>query len=214
MVNGLIEGAAIALALSADTFIAGFSYGAGGVKIPRVSMWVINLVCSGVLGTALLAGAFAGRLFSGGAASSWVSFALLMLMGLIKLLDGITKSIIRRHGRIQGLFRFSMFNFRLVLTLYADPEKADADGSKTLSPGEAAALAFSLSLDAVAAGFGSAVESGNIAAVFVMAALMNAAAIPSGVWMGKRLSDRLPFNISWISGAILMTMASARLIWG
>lgn len=213
MVKGLIEGAALALALSADTFIAGFSYGAGGVKIPRASMWVINLVCSGVLGAALLAGAFAGRLFSGGAAS-WVSFALLMLMGLIKLLDGITKSVIRKHGRIQGLFRFSVFNFRFVLTLYADPEKADADGSKTLSPGEAAALAFSLSLDAVAAGFGSAVESGNIAAVFVMAALMNAAAMLSGVKMGKGLSDRLPFNISWISGAILMAMASARLIWG
>lgn len=212
MVKMLIEGAALAFALSVDTFIAGFSYGAGGVKIQRTSMWVINLVCSGVLGAALLTGAFAGRLFSRDTAV-WVSFVLLLLMGLAKLLDGITKSVIRRYGRIQGLFRLSVFNFRFVLTLYADPEKADADGSKILSTGEAAALAFSLSLDAVAAGFGAAVKSGNIAAVFVMAAMMNAAAMPTGVWLGKRLSDRLPFNISWISGVILMTLASARLIW-
>lgn len=211
MTGKLIEGAAMAAALSADTFAAGFSYGAGGVKVPGASLWVINLICGAMLGLALVSGAFLGK-FLPEKIGEWGCFILLFVLGLVKLLDGITKTMIRKHGDIRGRLRFSLFNFRFVLTLYADPDMADIDGSKTLSPLEAASLAFALSLDALAAGFGTAMENGDILPVFVMAAVMNCLALPVGVMLGGRISKKLTMNVSWLSGAILMAMAVVRLI--
>ena len=81
-----------------------------------------------------------------------ICFVLLFILGLVKLLDSLTKSIIRKHNNLEKQIHFSLLNFRFVLSLYADPEKADRDHSKTISPGEAASLAIALSLDGMAVG--------------------------------------------------------------
>jgi hypothetical protein len=42
--------------------------------------------------------------------------------------------------------------------------------------------------------------------------LTNMAAIIMGRKMGHKLADKLPFNISWVSGVVLIGLAFSRII--
>lgn len=145
----ILEAIALSSSLSLDAFTAGFAYGSNKIKIRFLAVQVINIICSLTLGIALVLGDVVKDYIS-----SWVTailcFSILFLIGLIKLLDSITKSVIRKYNDINKELKFSFFNFKFILKLYADPELADVDCSKTLSTKEAIALATSLSLDGLA----------------------------------------------------------------
>ena len=207
----MVAAAAIALSCSVDAFSASFAYGGGKIKIPMLSNHIINLTCSLVLGASLLAGTLV-RPFLPEMLTVWISFGILFILGSIKLLDSITKSIIRKYSGINRQIKFSMFNFKFILSLYANPEKADVDASRSISPGEAAALAVSLSLDGIGVGFGAALGSVSVWMVIAASLLFNMIAISSGCFLGERVSRRVPFNASWIGGAILIAMAFVGLL--
>jgi putative sporulation protein YtaF len=207
----IAEAAVIASSLSLDSFAAGFAYGAGGTRVPRVSVLVINLICGAITGISLLLGAVLKPYLP-----HWltltVSFSVLFIIGLTKLLDSVTKSIINKYSGVKKKICLSLFNFKLVLSIYADPEKADADESKTLSPAEAGVLALSLSLDGMAVGFGAALSSVNALYVFLWSLGTNALFFISGRSAGQKIARKIPFNISWISGAALIILAIVRLL--
>lgn len=200
-----------ALALSADAFFAGLSYGSSNIRIPAVSVWIISGVGGVILGIFLGLGSVLKPFFSA-RLSSVVSFLILFLLGVSRLLDGAAKSLIRKHQKLCSHWNFSFFHLRFVLTLYADPEEADVDQSKSLSPKEALALAVSLSLDSVAAGIGAAIGNIEIPAVIFWSVVFNAAAVLSGCSLGARLSSRFPDWFSGISGIILILLAVFRTI--
>lgn len=206
----ILEAAALASALSVDAFVASFAYGSDKIKIPLLSAQIINLICSFVVLIAMIAGTFVKRFIP-----DWLTvgicFAILLILGLVKLLDSVTKSIIRKYSSLSKQLHFSMFNFRFVLSLYADPEKADQDHSKIISPKEAASLAIALSLDGIAVGFGAALVNLNVWAVFLCSLITNTAAVMLGSLLGNKVAQKLPFNISWLSGAILIILAFLKL---
>ena len=129
----------------------------------------------------------------------------------MKLFDSITKSIIRKHTNLSKEINLSIFNFKLLMRLYADPEAADADISKSISPREAAILAVSLSLDGIAVGFGAALISINVWAVILFSLVTNFIALTLGVWLGNKAAHKLRFNISWLAGLILIGLAIGKL---
>ncbi len=63
---------------------------------------------------------------------------------------------------------FRALHFQFFLSVYADPCKADADASKSLSVPESVCLALAMSLDGVAAGFGAALGNLNPVAVLFL----------------------------------------------
>ena len=203
--------AAIALSCSVDAFSASFAYGSSKIKIPMLSSLIINFTCSFILGASLLAGVFIRQFLPEGL-TVWISFAILFALGAIKLLDGITKAIIRKYSGVNRKFRFSMFNLKFILSLYADPEEADVDTSRSISPGEAAALAAALSLDGIGVGFGAALGSVNVWMVIAASLLFNMIAISSGCFLGERVARKTPFNPAWIGGAVLIIMAFVQLL--
>lgn len=169
------------------------------------------MICGAITGLSLLAGSILRHYIP-----SWltvaISFSILFLLGLVKLLDSITKSIIRKHTDLNREIRFSFLNFKFILNLYANPEAADRDGSKTLSPAEAASLAAALSLDGITVGFGAAMGNVNGLAVFLCSLVTNMVAILLGSYTGNRVARNTPFNLSWLSGVILLALAFAKLI--
>lgn len=206
----LLEAAALASALSIDAFLASFAYGGKRIKIPFRSANIINLICGGITGLSLMAGSFLKQYIP-----DWltvvIGFSILFMLGIVKLLDGITKSIIRKYSSINKEIKFSLFNFKFILNLYADPENADIDGSKTLSPAEAASLAVALSLDGITVGLGAAIANANGVAVFLCSLLIGLTAVLSGSLAGNRLAGKAPFCLSWVSGAILIALAFTKL---
>lgn len=202
--------AALAAALSVDAFVACFAYGSQQIRIPLISAQVISLLCTGILGISTLLGAWVKN-FIPPWLTSLLCFFILMALGVVKLLDGMVKAILRKHSSFGREIRFRLFHLRFVLSLYADPEKADQDHSKTISPKEAASLATALSLDGAAVGFGAALGNLSLPLLLFCSLLAELLAVLLGARLGNRLAKKLPFNPSWLGGALLLLLAFSKL---
>ncbi|MBD5529538.1 MAG: sporulation membrane protein YtaF [Lachnospiraceae bacterium] len=206
----VLEAAAIAFALSVDAFAAGFAYGTRQIRLPWRSALVINLICSAIVGLSLGLGSLAALLLSPGLRKG-LCFGVLFALGLVKLLDGITRWAIRRYGNLDGQLGFSLFSLRFVLHVYADPAAVDLDHSKTISAAEAASLALALSLDGAAAGFGAAMGQASIPTVVAASLIANQLTLTLGSWLGERLSRKLRISLGWLGGIILLFLAFSKL---
>lgn len=207
----ILESVLFVTALSTDALIASLAYGSNKIKIPFISVLVISLLCTGILGISLLAGTFL-KPFLPTEFMKGISFTILFFLGIIKLLDNIIKAIIDRHNVIQKEIKFSMLNLNFILNIYADPKGADVDESKILSPREALSLGVALSFDSLAAGIGAALGNINIIAVIFSSLLLSMASIKCGEMIGHKLCEKVPFQLSWLSGVILIALAFARVL--
>jgi len=207
----LMGAAALALSVSLDAFAAAFAYGCKKIEIPILSALIINLVCTAALGLSFLFGSVILQYVPAWVAVS-LSFGILFVIGITKLLDSITKSIIRKHSNINKEVKLSLFNFKFILRLYADPEDADIDESKSISSKEAVVLAVSLSLDGFAVGFGAAMLGFNVLVIIAFSLLANGLALWLGDVLGNKAAKSLRFNISWLAGVILIGLAVLQLV--
>jgi len=206
----IIEAVVLASSLSLDAFAASFAYGANKIKLPMLSLQIVNLVCCFILGASLLAGTVV-RQYLPDWITTAVCFSILFILGVAKLLDSMTKAFIRRHNQYCKEIKFSFLNFKVILNLYANPEAADADESKVISPAEAVSLAVALSLDGLAAGFGAALGSVSLWAILLASFIINMLALLLGGYIGGKAARKLPFDLAWASGAILIILAFAKL---
>ena len=206
----VLEAALLASSLSLDAFTAGLAYGTNKTKIPFGSAQIINLICSGVTGLSLFAGS-ALRPYLPRGVTLGIAFTVLFLIGMGKLLDSITKSIIKKHSNIHKKFNGSLLNFKFVLNLYANPEAADVDSSKSISPSEAVLLALSLSLDGIAVGFGAALADVNGVLVLLWSLITDLLFLFAGHFIGRKIAAKTNVNLSWLSGVFLIGLASSKL---
>ena len=207
----ILQALALTAAISIDAFAAGFAYGSNQIKIPFRSMQAINLICAGVLAFSLLAGHVVRPWLPAGLTAG-ISFAILFLMGSYKLAGSITKIFLQKHSDFNREFAFSAFNLKFILHLCAKPEAADLDGSRVLTLGEAAALAVALSLDGLAVGFGAAMGSVNVLAAILCSLVVGFFAIWLGCLTGHSAAKKLPFDLSWLGGAMLIGLAVVQLV--
>lgn len=100
-----------------------------------------------------------------------------------------------------------MFDLRFLLTIYADPNKADADQGGLLSAKEACSLGIALSIDSMAAGIGAGIAAVPIAVPVFLSFFMGAAAIGTGMVLGNRVAEKYSLDISWIGGLLLILLS-------
>lgn len=123
LIRIVLPAAALAASLSLDAFAASFAYGSKKIKIPTISVHIINIICTAIIALSFFFGAIFLQYIPERAAVS-ISFTILFLIGLSKLFDGISKSIIRKHTALNKKVKLSLFDFKLILHLYASPEDA------------------------------------------------------------------------------------------
>jgi len=210
-VIALLQAAAIAVSISVDAFAVSFAYGCKKIKIPVLSILIINLVCTVVIGVSFLFGSVLVHLIPEWFAAG-LAFIILFIIGMLKLFDSITKTIIRKYTQFNKEIKLSVFNFKLVTRVYADPEAVDVDVSKSISTREAAVLAISLSLDGFAVGLGAAIIGANGWILGLFTLIMGFAVLILGCWLGNKVANKLRFNISWLAGVILIGMAFMQFI--
>jgi len=203
--------AAVAVSVSIDALAVSFAYGCKKIYIPLLSLVLINVICTAVIGLSFFFGTVLVS-FIPQSTSAWVSFIILFLLGLTKLFDSITKSIIRKYAQFKREIKLSIFSFKLVMHLYADPEAADVDISKCISPKEATVLAISLSLDGFAVGLSAAFIGigGLVLVAFTLTSGFVALAL--GSWLGQKAADTVRFNISWVAGVMLIGLAVLQVV--
>lgn len=203
-----IQMTALAAALSLDAFFAGMGYGASGVRITRAAALAAAGCCAGVLAAGMLLGGLLEPLLSASAAR-WIGTLTLALLGCGKIGGGALKKRIRQADAGQVSFR--LLDFRCILRVYADPGKADADSSRSISPAEGLALGAALSMDGAAAGLGAGLAGGNLPAVLLVFA-MTAALLAGGAALGRRMRQAGKGDADWLAGGILLALALARLM--
>jgi putative sporulation protein YtaF len=205
-----LQAAALVIAVSIDAFAASFGYGVNRVKIPFISAQVINIICASLLAAALFLGSISRSVLPPEAAA-WIGFSILFILGVTKLFDSFIKRMIK-SGKQFGKLKFKLFSLNFILHVYAEPEQADIDASRILSPKEAVYLATALSLDGLSVGFGAGLSGANPVMVIVLSVILCYLAIVSGAFLGRRVAEKLTLDLSWFSGALLIALAFLRLI--
>lgn len=207
----MLEAILLVTALSIDAFVASIAYGTNKIKIPFYSVATINVVCTLLLGISLYFGSVVREVVPGNFVGG-IGVLILLGLGIYQLFEGLFKSIIEKYLVRDEKVNFKLLDFRFVLQIYVDETKADFDQSRRLNVKEALALAVALSIDGLAAGFGSALGNINYIQVLFLSLISHMVAVWLGVWVGQRIARKIKINMSWLSGAILISLALVRLI--
>lgn len=198
-------------ALSLDAFAASFVYGTDNVKIPAASVSIITALSTGILFFFLVLGKWCGSFISP-AITSAVCFLLLFSLGLVKLFDSTLKSLIRKSGCSSKKLCFSISDLNFILTVYADPARANEEDISVLSPMEALSLGIALSLDSAAAGFGAGMMVIHLPMTLGLSVVLNTAAVLSGSFLGRVLVRKTNMDLSWLSGILLLVLAFSKIV--
>lgn len=201
----------LVLSISLDSFVASIAYGTNKIKIPLKSALIIDIVSALVLCFSLAIGSLLKDFIPGNTAVIF-SFIILLGLGIYRLFECIFKGYILKRSNSEKPLTFKLFDFKFVMEVYANETKADFDNSKVLTPKEAFYLSMALSLDSLAVGFGSSLISINILEVMIICLIAGIIAISLGVFIGRKFVEKVDFDLSWLSGVILIVLAFMRIL--
>ncbi|WP_032122313.1 sporulation membrane protein YtaF [Clostridium amazonitimonense] len=205
----MLESILLVLAVSLDAFVASIAYGTNKIKVPFISVTIINIICSSFLGLSLLFGSIVKK-FIPGNITSIISFSILLLLGIYYLFQGLVKNYIGKSSSKR--VDLKLFNFRFIIDIYADETKADINNSKTLDPKEAFYLAVALSLDSLAVGFGSSLGDINYFQVIVLSLICGIFSIWTGTFLGRKFAEKSKIDLSWLGGIMLIILSILKVI--
>lgn len=206
-----MENILLVLALSLDAFVASMAYGTNKIKIPFLSLVIINIVCSSFLASAMFFGSQIKK-FLPESITLTLSFAILFLLGVYYLLESIIKSYLKKRFDTSEKVRIKLFDIWLIIDIYVDGTKADINESKILDSKEALYLAVALSLDSLAVGFGSSLGNIDYLQVIALSLVVGIISIWSGIFFGKKIVEKTNINLSWLSGIMLIILGILKLI--
>ena len=208
-INAFAEALIIAITLSLDSFASGFAYGASKIKIPFKSAFILSFVCSATLGLTLLLGAVV-RPYISAEIIKYISFAILLAIGLFKLFEEVIKLLLKRTANRQ--INFNVFNFHFILQIFGNETEADSNKDKILSAAESVSLAAALSMDGLAVGFSAGLTGANPILLIALSLLIGFSAVMLGFKIGSKIASKLKINLSWLSGLILVAIAVSKLL--
>lgn len=196
-------------ALSMDIFVACAAYGSNHVVFSAKQMAVLNGICSGCLGAALLFGSLI---------DSWVPekftkeicFFSLLFLGCFKLADSGIRQYLRSHKGVHRDVSFVFSKLHFLITIYSDPMEADVDRDCSLSWKEVIFLSLAMSVDCLLTGTMAAFMKLPVCLTMAALFLAGEAGAYLGLWIGRKISTRCPGDISWVSGVFFIIMALAK----
>lgn len=200
----------LVLAVSLDAFVASVHYGVKKIKIPFLSILIINIICSFLLGASTFLGQEAQRFLPEGL-TSMISFVILIFLGMYYLFEGLVKFYLESKKDRTGEIEIKFADIRFMVNVYIDETRADKDASKVLDSKEAIYLAIALSLDSLTIGFGSGLSDMHYLNIVILSFLAGFVSIFSGLIIGEKISSGIKFNLSWVSGLLLIILAILRL---
>jgi len=207
----MLESLLLVSSLCIDSFVASIAYGTSKIRIPALSKILINLVCTITLACSLFIGSIF-KSFLPGNLPTILGFLLLMAIGIYRLFEYIFKAYISKCSKSNSPLTFKMFDFQFILQVYADEIKADFDNSKCLNVKESFYLALALSLDSLAVGFGSSLCSINYIEVLILCFVIGMFCVSLGVFLGRKFAQKIHFELSWLSGLLLIILAIIRVL--
>lgn len=206
----MLEIIILVIALSIDAFVASLAYGADRIKIPMRSAVALSSVSTLILLISMAGGSLIST-FLPPQVTAILCFALLFLLGITRFCEGLIKDILKKHSNHLEGITFKFWDFHFILDVYMDNTKADKDQSKVLSIKEALSLGVVLSLDGIAAGFGSGLVEVHYLETLIIAFLVGVIAILVGSKVGEKIAETTKWDVAWLSGVTLILLAFMKL---
>ncbi|WP_024615235.1 sporulation membrane protein YtaF [Clostridium sp. Ade.TY] len=201
----------LVFSLIIDSFVASIAYGADKIKIPNLSVIIINIVSCLMLSISLLLGGYLENIMPE-FLPKYISFFIFICLGIYKLFEGFFKKYISKVSKLERPLTFKLFDFKFALTVYADETKADFDKSKKISIKESIYLSLALSIDSLAVGFGASFLNINPLLLLSTCFLLGVLAIKLGSYIGSNvLKKQTNSDFSWVSGICLLLIAFLKL---
>lgn len=196
-----------ALAVSADGFMVGLSYGLNKIRIPVISLLVIALASCMAVTTSMLVGqGLMLYLQPRGAAN--IGALVIIAVGVYFLLTAFREKINSLEVEEQEPFiTFSIRFLGIIVQILKEPSRADFDASGEISAREAFFLGLALALDALGAGVGVAMTGFNILYTAITVGVVKFIVVNLGIILGHRVSSQRLQSISWwVPGLVLICL--------
>lgn len=207
----MLESILLVLSLCVDACVASFAYGTNKIKIPIKSNLILTAISTLFLMLALGVGCLIKDFLPANLASL-ICFIILFLLGFMRLFEGLLKNYLNKKALSPNNIEVMLFNFKLVLNVYADVTLADLDHSKSLSAKEALYLGIALSLDSLVVGLGAALSPISFVQVTIFSILFHFIAIILGCFLGSKCAEKIDVDLSWLSGVILIILALLKVL--
>lgn len=207
----MLESALLVLSLCIDALVASFAYGTNKIKIPFISGIIITVISTLFLMLSITLGTLVKN-FIPESLTSYICFGILFALGFSRLFEGLLKGFLNKKAKSTGNIELKLFDFKLILNVYADATLADLDHSKILSSKEALYLGIALALDSLIIGLGAALTTINLVQVICFSLIFNSLALIIGAHIGKEFTKKVDIDISWLSGLILIILALLKFI--
>ena len=178
----LLKSIVLILALTMDSFMVSFTYGASRTKMSVSAIIIMNLVMSALLGVAILTGNYL-TVFLPGKFTGTASFLLLFLIGLYRIRSG--------------------FQSR--------KETGTGDNMSHLGIWEATGLSAILSLDNIAVGVGTGLVEEQFPVLVIGSFFMGVLMMKVGWRIGKHSRILFKQDLSWLGGVCLILLAVSTL---
>ena len=212
----MIPALLIAIAICIDSFAIGITYGIKNIRIPKLSIFVINLVtiCS------LAISIFLGHLFKqfiSESAASILSCVILVSLGSFLMIEGYIRYLSEKKALADNednrIAKIKLSKLGIIIDIGIDFTKADIDVSGDIDIKEAIYLGSILSIDSLCAGFGSAVGGVNYLAFLSFVFVVNMISILYGLYLGNKVKNyRKDLKTSLLPGGILIFMGMLKWI--
>lgn len=198
-------------AVSIDSLTAGLTYGTGRVRIKLPAYFILVCVPAAFIAAANRVGSYI-FLFLPESVLPFLSFFLLMLLGLSKLSESLIRAAARRHPSLVRNWGCKIKQINIIFTVYLSPEDANQEDLQILSPKEALLLSLALSLDSVLVGMAFTTGAIPLVILFLLASLFNLLLFSAGYGLGHLIYSTLNVDLSWLSGLFLILLAVLALL--
>lgn len=207
-----MESLLIVCAICLDSLSIGIAYGIKGIEIPKLSIFIINMISICFLFISMFCGNILRKVLPENI-SSFISFLLLLIIGVYFILEWFINFIAKNKDGRKKKIEIKFSNIKIIIDVKVNCMKADINSSGAIDPIEAIYLGIALSLDSLAVGFGSAIGNVKYLEVIILSFIFNILAIIGGIELGEKLNNINPeINFSWLSGAILIFLGILKIV--
>lgn len=202
----------LGFAVSIDGFVAGIAYGIKNISIPSISLCIVGITTTLCTGGAMAAACILGA-FLNTRLAILIGAVLLTLIGLFSLYQEYI--IANFHSSTENqtkVTHYVTFSVGCLVNVMAEPEIADIDHSKLISPLEAILLGLALGIDNMIATFAAALVSPLPLYTPITMGCIQVFVIASGIYTSRHfISDHFKNRIPYLPGLILILLGLIRL---
>ncbi len=202
----------IALAVSFDSFSIGLAYGIKSVKIPQLSLLIINILCVGVFSVSLLMGNLL-TYFIPYTIAKIISVIILISLGLWMLIETVLGNIESKRQEKILIKEIRIKPLGIVIDILKEPSSADIDVSGNIDKNEAIFLGIALSLDSLGVGLGASLGNINIICAVGFLAVFNLLFLILGMKIGECYNViRMEEKVQFLPSIILIVLGILKLL--